>query len=142
MEDGKTIIEVNGVKLEIDLRTAKRVDTFRVGDRVKILTKKYESYRSEPGVIVGFDAFVARPTIIVAYLSGNFGETAVLFAYINADSKDIELCAANPNDLDLEQDRTLEILDRDIATAEKNLQDRKDKRAFFIKHFGSLVKAQ
>jgi len=26
-------IEVNGIKLEIDMRTARRIDTFKVGDR-------------------------------------------------------------------------------------------------------------
>ena len=44
MEDEKEYmktIEINGVKLEIDLRTAKRVDTFKIGDNVKVLKKEY-----------------------------------------------------------------------------------------------------
>ena len=45
-----TIIEINGLKLEIDLRSAKRIDSFRVGDNVKILRKDYNSYKSCYGV--------------------------------------------------------------------------------------------
>lgn len=42
MDDGKRIIEIDGVKIEVDLRTAKRIDTYRVGDNVKILNKDRE----------------------------------------------------------------------------------------------------
>ena len=40
-EDNKRIVEIDGVKIEVDLRKAKRVDSFQVGDNVKILEKKY-----------------------------------------------------------------------------------------------------
>ena len=33
----KRIVEIDGVKIEVDLRTAKRIDTFAVGDNVKVL---------------------------------------------------------------------------------------------------------
>ena len=32
----KRIIEINGVKLEVDMTTARRIDEFRVGDTVKV----------------------------------------------------------------------------------------------------------
>ncbi len=35
MEENKRIIEVAGVKMEIDLRTAKKIENFKVGDNVK-----------------------------------------------------------------------------------------------------------
>ena len=31
MDENKRIIEVNGVKIEVDLRSAKRIDEFKVG---------------------------------------------------------------------------------------------------------------
>ena len=37
----KRIIEVNGIKMEVDLRNAKRIDQFKVGDSVKVLVKSY-----------------------------------------------------------------------------------------------------
>jgi hypothetical protein len=39
----KTIIEVSGVKLEVDLRQARRIEEIRIGDRVKVLTKDYSA---------------------------------------------------------------------------------------------------
>ena len=38
-DEQKRIVEIGGVKIEVDLRTAKRVDSYRVGDPVKVLTK-------------------------------------------------------------------------------------------------------
>lgn len=48
--DQKRIIEVNGVKLEVDLRNARRVDEFRVGSPVKVLVKNYSTYESHFGM--------------------------------------------------------------------------------------------
>ena len=68
-EQEKTIIEVGGVKLEVDMRYARRVDTLRVGDRVKCLVKKYgNTHETYPGVVVGFEPFPSLPSIVVAYL--------------------------------------------------------------------------
>ena len=39
--EGKTMVEIDGVKMEVDLRTARRIDTFAVGDNVKVLCKDY-----------------------------------------------------------------------------------------------------
>ena len=70
----KTIIEINGVKMEIDLRQATVVENFKVGDKVKVLIKTYnDSFQSHVGTIVGFDAFKERPTIILAYLANDYG---------------------------------------------------------------------
>ena len=40
----KRIVEIDGVKIEVDLRTAKRIDTFAVGDNVKVLCKEYNNW--------------------------------------------------------------------------------------------------
>lgn len=48
----KRIIEINGVKLEIDTREAVSIDTVKVGDPVKVLIKDYSSYKSFPGVVI------------------------------------------------------------------------------------------
>lgn len=88
----KRIIEINGIKVEVDLRTAKRVESFKVGDPVKFLRKEYnDTFKSCPGVIVGFDEFQNRPTIIVAYIDASYSKTDLQFAYINKDSKDQEI---------------------------------------------------
>ena len=56
--DNKRIIEINGIKLEVDLSTAKRIDEFRVGDNVKVLRKGYnDNFEVLAGVIVEFVNF-------------------------------------------------------------------------------------
>ena len=45
-EDNKRIIEINGIKMEVDLRNAKRIDTFKVGDPVKVLDMTYQPQKS------------------------------------------------------------------------------------------------
>ena len=47
------VIEINGVKLEVDMRYAKRVDLLRIGSRVKVLVKTYSEYKIYPGVKIG-----------------------------------------------------------------------------------------
>ena len=39
----KRIIEINGVKLEVDLSQARVVENYRIGDNVKILQNEYGS---------------------------------------------------------------------------------------------------
>ena len=65
----KRIIDINGMKMEVDLRTAKRIDTFKVGDNVKVLATEYNGTHSiKPGVITDFAMFKDLPTIVVAVL--------------------------------------------------------------------------
>ena len=53
--ENKRIIEINGVKLEVDMSTAKKIDEYRVGDNVKVLKKDYSgNYDVLAGVIVEF----------------------------------------------------------------------------------------
>jgi len=65
MENEKRIIEINGIKMEVDLRTAKRIDTFKVGDPVKILDCTYSTPQIYAGVIVGFAEFNKHAAIEV-----------------------------------------------------------------------------
>jgi hypothetical protein len=63
MDKQTTIIEIGGVKLEVDLRSAKRIDELKIGSRVKCLQKpSYGEMKTLPGVIVGFEPFPSLPT--------------------------------------------------------------------------------
>jgi hypothetical protein len=133
----KRIIEVNGVKLEVDLSTATRIDTFKVGDNVKILIKDYsDKFTSYPGVIVGFDPFKNRPTIIIAYLKLEYSEGKIEFAYITKDTTNMEVCIANETTLPFDRDRVLALMDRAITEAEQKLYNVKNQRAYFLEQFG------
>ena len=62
MESEKTIIEVNGVKLEVDMRTARRIEEIRIGSPVKLLTKvTYGGNKVHPGIVISFEPFKDLP---------------------------------------------------------------------------------
>lgn len=130
------IIEINGMKMEIDARTAKlsQVDTFKVGDKVRLLVKKYsDSYDTHAGIIVGFDNFKERPTIRVAYLDGSYSPE-LKFASINKDSGH-EMVLTQDEDISLNKDMIVSAMDRDIAEKEKNLANAIEKKNYFLRHF-------
>lgn len=136
MEQEKTIIEIGGVRLEVDLRTARRVEEYRVGDNVKILIKSYgEVYTSYPGVIVGFDAFKNLPTIIIAYLKAGY-DAEICFAYINSKSEDVELAPMDGPEIAINRTMAIEQLDRKIDAAEKTVAELKIKKNYFLENFG------
>lgn len=132
----KTIIEVNGVKLEIDLRHAKRIDEFKIGDNIKVLIKQYsDSFKSYPGVIVGFDHFEKRPTIVIAYFDDSYLDPNIKFCYFNSESKDIEICHMGEHEKTLDKNRVEDYLDRKILKAEQELDEMKRRKNYFIAQY-------
>lgn len=134
------VIEINGVKLEVDMRHARRIDTLRVGSRVKVLVKLYDGFKVYPGVVVGFDAFDKLPTINVAYITGAYN-AALTFLGINANTKDTEIVAATDDDhLELSRDDVLSQFDRAITAEELKLAELRQTREFFLRRFGEYFK--
>lgn len=133
-----TIIEVNGVKMEVDLRQARVVhQNLRVGTKIKILEKSdYGSPEVYPGVIVGFEPFKDLPTIIVAYLKMSYGSSELKFAYINSSSaKKWDIVPALDDDLPIDRASVIGHFDRSVAAKQKEIEDIESKKAFFLKHF-------
>jgi len=136
----KTIIEVGGVKLEVDMRYARRVDTLRVGDRVKCLVKKYgNTHETYPGVVVGFEPFPSLPSIVVAYLdtSSYNGDTLKVKTF-NQKTEDFEIVPdVDRNSLEVDKGRVLTMLDRDIEKKREELNQSELRRQYFLDNFGS-----
>ena len=136
MSENKTVIEVNGVKLEVDLRTAKRIDTLAVGDRVKILIKTYSNYVVYPGVVVGFEPFDKLPTIVVAYMEVSYAAAELKFVHFNAETKETEIIKAIDNDeMDLDRAKLVATMDRMIEQKQKEADDLKMRKEFFLREF-------
>ena len=135
----KEIIEINGVKLEIDTRLARRIDELKVGSRVKVLTKGYgDDYKVNHGIVIGFEPFEKLPTIIIAYVEISYSSAEVKFLYYNAKTKDIEIVLAFDSDeAALDKDLVLQQLDREISKREQEIQSIKDKRRYFLDTFNS-----
>jgi hypothetical protein len=136
MDTNKRVIEINGVKLEIDLRDAKVIDQYKVGDTIKILIKGYSDYKSHLGVIVGFDNFEKHPTIVIAYLEVEYSTANIRFAYYNSESKDVEIAKINDWDIPYSKSSIIEKLDTEYAKKEEELRELKSKKEVFINMFG------
>ena len=132
-----TTIEINGVKLEVDLRTAKTIEHYKLGDNVKILVKSYnDKYDVFPGVIIDFVNFKEAPCIVVCYLKNDYSACELKFATINEKSGDsYQLQPMGDYEVDISKDQVLEKLDSEIYKTEETVRDLKTKKAFFIAKF-------
>lgn len=135
----KKIIEIGGKRCEIDTADIREIHTYRVGDRVKILKKRYSGYESYPGVIVGIEPFEKRPTIVVAYIENVLGlDGTVSFAYIQSESED-EIIPLADGDILPNAETIKTYFDRSIEDMQKNVIDMEARRDYFLKQYGEVV---
>jgi len=134
--DEKTIIEINGIKLEVDLRNAKKIENYKVGDHVKVLVKVYDDFKSYLGTIIGFDQFEKTPTIVIAYLKTTYGSATIEFVYYNNKKKDVELCPLNDWDVPVSKQQVLERFDAEAEKKKNELIEIEQKKNIFLKLFG------
>jgi len=132
----KTTIEINGVKFEVDLRTAKRIDTLQVGDRVKVLIKQYSDYKVCPGTVVGFEPFNKLPTVIVAYLEVGYSSADLKFLFFNAETKETEIVKSIDDDqIDLNRVRINDFFTRQLSKNEQEREEIISKQKYFNENF-------
>lgn len=135
------IVEIDGIKMEIDLRTAKRVEGFRVGSRVKLMVKNdYSGPKIHTGTIVAFEPFESLPTIVVSYIDGSYNANDPLpLAYINEKTRDkYEMIADIDEAPMVDKADVLNALDRKIEEARAKLHDLEHKRNYFLTKFGTF----
>ena len=131
-----TRVEINGIKLDIDLRTARRIDTLQVGSRVKCLVKTYSGAVVYPGVVIGFEPFPSKPTIQIAYLDMGYGSEMLKFFAFNEDSKDFEIVPDIDNSsLECHKADILVRFQREIDKKQLELEELQQKRQFFLDKF-------
>ena len=141
-DENKRIVEINGAKVEFDLREARTVNTFKVGDTVKVLMKQYgDSYRIKPGVIVGLTAFEKLPSIEVAVLELDIQQVKLGLVTLNSQSKDLEIAHVDPVELHLSQAEVVAMLDRDIERKETELKTAKSHKDIVLNRFGQYMQA-
>ena len=143
MEENKRIIEIDGVKVEIDLRTAKRVDSFKVGDNIKILDKEYDTYKVKPGIIVDFAEFQELPTIVIAvFEEGSWSSTPnISFIYYNKNtSKKVEIVSCSEDEIKVSKEGVIERFEREIQKKKNEYEDLKNKLEYFKTHFIKVYK--
>lgn len=137
MNDNMTVIEINGVKMEVDLRSATRVDTVKVGTHVKVLVKdSYGEPKVRPGVVVGFEPFETLPTIIVCYIDITWDSAKLEFAAINDKTKDkYEMVVSVDDDISFTKQDVLTKIERERQSLRDKLAELDRKERYFLEHF-------
>ena len=133
-----TVIEVNGVKLEVDLRSARRIENITVGSRVKVLKKQYDGHKVKHGVVIGFEPFTQLPTIIICVMEDNWNAAKLEFVYYNAETKETEVVVARDDDEHaLDKNDVCAKIDREIAKKESEIQELRDRKSYFLDKFAT-----
>lgn len=132
-------IEISGVKMEVDMRTARRVETLKVGSRVKLLKKPgdYHDGKVYSGVVIGFEPFPSTPTIIVAYVEIDYTTADLKFLSFSSDTKDWEL-VASVDDALFDRDEVFTRLDKKIEEKKRELEDLQERRNYFATKFSTF----
>jgi hypothetical protein len=100
-----TTVDINGVKIDVDLREAKSLCTVKVGTRVKVLHNNAYDNHIYPGVVVGFEQFPSLPTIVVAFLENKYGKAELKMISFNDKTKDYEMIVSEDDGTAMEVDR-------------------------------------
>lgn len=133
-----TVIEVNGVKLEVDLRTARRIETLKVGSPVKLLSKGYSGQTVYPGVVIGFEPFKDLPTIIVAYVESNWATATIKIASINSKQENFDMIAAVDKDFSVDKTSILSQFNRQIDAKKKEIEAIEEQKRYFETNFAAF----
>ena len=138
-DDNKRIVEINGVKVEVDLRTAKVIEHFKVGDAVRVLHPK-APYNSQPeiraGVIVGFCEFEKTPVIEVMELCKEYsGVTFNIVTIGGGINEDVQIATYSKYEGLISQSDIVTRFDREIQKKELELADLNLKKKYFIDEF-------
>jgi hypothetical protein len=134
-EENKRIVEIDGVKLEVDLRNAKVIDHYKVGDPVRVLTS--ESYDNlKAGVIVGFCEFEKNPAIEIMVLNhGYSGIDFSIVTIVSGKENKIQIAPFDKYQGLISQTDIVTKFNRDIEKKELELADLKLKKKYFINDF-------
>jgi len=138
-EENKRIVEINGVKLEVDLRTAKVVETFKIGDPVRVYHPKgdYRAAEIRAGVIVGFCEFDKTPAIeIMELVYDTYSKITFKTIVIGQDiNNDLQIATYDKYEGLISQADVVTRFDRMIEEKELELSELKLKKKYFIDDF-------
>lgn len=136
METEKTIFEINGVKLEVDLRTARRIEEIRIGSPVRLLNKSsYGGNKVYPGVVIGFEPFKDLPTIVVAYVEEDWLKYEIKVVAINSKQENFDLIAAVDPDFSIDREVIIKRFDRQVAAKRREIEAIEEQRRYFETNF-------
>ena len=130
-------ITVGEMKVSISRDQAQTTNTYRIGDRVKILVKDYSDYSVYYGIIAAFDNFKNLPSITVCYIENKYGKGEMKFCAINkqmGDKFEIVPCLESDK-IDIDQGDIVERMQAEIDKKQAEIEDIHRKINYFNKMF-------
>jgi len=133
-----TIVDINGVKIDVDLREAKSICSVKIGSRVKVLHNDAYNNDVYPGVVVGFEQFPSLPTIVVAFLENKYGKAELKMISFNDKTKHYEMIVSEDQGTAMEVDRgyVMKQFQEKINTKLAEIESLKDSMKYFDDKFG------
>jgi len=132
---------VGAVTIAANRDMAVRAEVLKVGDPVRVLIKpSYGEAKVHTGVIVGFEPFKEKPTIIIAYVEEDYSKAELKMLYFNGDNKDTEVLAA-PADIHIGVSK-VRVIDHFNAEKKKLLAQLDEliaKEKYFLRYFGQIM---
>lgn len=144
MNDVSTIQQfaVGAVTIAANRDYAVRAEVLQVGSPVRVLLKPdYGDPEVHTGVIVGFEPFKDRPTIIIAYIKTSYSSASLEMLYFNGNDKQKAEILAAPEDIniDIERSRVLDWFNSEERKKQAELDEIRAKRQYFDRYFGKVM---
>ena len=134
----KRIIEIDGMKVEVDLDTARRIDTFRIGDNVRVLDKTSNPVKVKNGIITAFNNFKDEPCITVAMFDAGdyWSKPSIKFIYIHSGmDNEYEIVLASDDEIKASGDGVVQRFEECIASKQHEVDQLKAQLDYFKTYF-------
>lgn len=141
MDETKRIITVNGIKMEVDLRQAKVVDNYRVGDMVKVLNKEYnDSYKVYPGIVTDFfvtekEDGTCEAAIQILALKKDYSSVDLVFMVYGENTKNFSISHFNEYEKKFDQAQIDGLFDNEITKFQEQIRVLETKQSAYKELF-------
>lgn len=137
MSETQTYI-IQGTHFEITKSLEPSPMRVKIGDRVKVMTKQYDGWKTYPGIVVSFDNFIDLPTFNIIYVDISYSSSDLKSVAFNEQSKDVKISFLpdDSKELDIDQTAMLKYFERAIEIKKRELADLIYKMSYFEKNFG------
>lgn len=137
----KREIEINGIKFEVETRKMRKIESYKVGDPVKILIKKYnDEWETYTGIIVDFIAFQNLPTIVIAYIELGYNSNDIHFIDVNEKNENVEIAPLPKHETRIRKADFLLKLNKSIEEKKEKIKALEYIKDIFLDHLDKYYK--
>lgn len=146
MENSTRIIEISGVKMMIDERTATTIDHYKVGQKIKVLLKEYQnSAKVCQGIITDFfysERSDGTPlgAIQVLIVEDSYSGIDLKFKVYTNETNDMSIAPLNDYEAKIPMTGIVEKFDREIESLKEKIRVLEVKKSAYLDLFENLTK--